>query len=191
MAGEQDGGAGEGREDLLQPAQRVLIECRGGAAADGAGEECIAGDEHRHGEAVDVEAERGIGVAGEIAGADGERAAADGVAGFHREGVIDVSTVKDVSPHHEGRDAADVVDVGVGDEDPVERGRAEGVERDGAGGGFVAGVEEDRHIIRPDEPGVDALLAEGQVEPVDEWLGQWLGVVAVVIREGVRVQAKH
>ena len=70
-------------------------------------------------------------------------------------------------------------------------GSAERVERDGAGGGLVAGVEEDGRVAGPDEPGVHALFAEGQVEPVDEWQGERLGQIVIMLCEGVRIQAEH
>ena len=102
------------------------------AATDGAGEERVAGDEDRAGEAVDVIAERRVGVAGQIASADGERAAADGVAGAHGPGVFDLIAVNDVASRDESRNAADVVAVGVGDENMAVSGRADRIERDRA-----------------------------------------------------------
>lgn len=63
MAWEQDGVVWQRGEDLLQLPQRVLIDLRGRAAADRAGEERVSCDEHRLGKAADEIAEGGIRVA--------------------------------------------------------------------------------------------------------------------------------
>ncbi len=90
-----------------------------GAAADGSGEQSIAGDHDGRIESFDMEAECGDCVAGEIAGADGDLASANGIAGFHGGGFPDALGVDRNAVLDEMADAAGVVAVGVGDEDPI------------------------------------------------------------------------
>lgn len=85
---------------------------------------------------------------------------------------------------------ADVIDVGVGDENFLEWRRGDRIECDAAGERLEAGVEEDHGIVRPNQPDVHAFLAEGKIDPVDFWDREWLRREIWVMGEGFWIKVE-
>ena len=90
-----------------------------GAAADGSGEESVAGDKYGAWQSVDAIAECGDRMTSEVACADGDLTDADRIAGFHRSRLPEALGVDRDAVLEEIADAAGVVAVGVCDKDPI------------------------------------------------------------------------
>ena len=161
-----------------------------GAAADGSGEKCVAGDRYGRVESFDVEAECGDRVAREIAGGDGDFADADGIAGFHRGGFPDALGVDGDAVLEEMADAAGVVAVAVGDEDPVGQSAKAVVELRAQVLGLIAAVEEDLLVFHFEHPRIHMPSAEGECEAVDFGWNRCLGSIRGDRGVGIRIEVE-
>lgn len=132
-----------------------------GAAADGSGEESVAGDQYWAWQSIDPIAECGDRMTSEVASADGDLADADRIAGFHRSRFPDALGVDRNAVLKEIANAAGVVAVGVGDEDSVGQAAEALIDFSQQVLGLISGVEKDQLVFIFKHPCVHMTSAEG------------------------------
>ena len=177
MAGENDAvwcAVFEGVTNVFE-GDAIGLGC--GAAADRSSEQSIAGDHDGCIESFDMEAECGNCVTGEIAGADGDLAHANGIAGFHCGGFPDALGVDRNAVLEKMADAAGVVAVCVGDEDTIGQAAEALIEFRAQVLGLIARVEKDSLVFNFEHPCVHMASAKGECEAVDFGWNRCLGPV--------------
>ena len=132
-----------------------------GAAADGSGEESVAGNQYWAWQSIDPIAECRDRMTSEVASADGDLADADRIAGFHRSRFPVTLGVDRDAVLEEVANAAGVVAVGVGDEHSVGQAAEALIDYSQQVLGLISSVEKDHLVVSFEHPCVHMPTAEG------------------------------